>query len=171
MHAAGKAKKQVPTPSPDPLAGLAPPTANLPAGLATLNLTQLAPLLPLLAEVNASVVASWIPVLQAVDPQQLAGWAPVLNQLSNTTVEAIIAALPTINVTTVLQLLPAINALPASTLEGYITVLGKVNRWQLLLVHSVAAAISSAQRMAVPRHKRICCLLCKPLPEVMACCK
>jgi hypothetical protein len=121
-----QAKQQVPTPNPDPLAGLAPPPANLPPGLSTLNLTQLAPLLPLLANINASVVATWVPVLEAVDATALGAWAPVLNLLSNTTVEAVMAALPTINVTKVLQILPAVNALNASMLEGYIKVMGQV---------------------------------------------
>jgi hypothetical protein len=65
-------------------------------------------------------------VLEAVDATALAAWAPVLNLLSNTTIEAVIAAVPSINVSMVLQLVPAINALPAVTLEGYIKVLGQV---------------------------------------------
>ncbi|KAF6266726.1 hypothetical protein COO60DRAFT_1473211 [Scenedesmus sp. NREL 46B-D3] len=127
VQGAQQAKKQVPTPNPDPLAGLAPPPANLPPGLSTLNLTQLAPLLPLLAEINASVVASWVPILEAVEPDSLAAWAPVLNLLSANVVEAVVAALPTINVSMVIELVPAVNALNASTLEGYIKVLGQVN--------------------------------------------
>lgn len=144
VQAAPAAKKQVPTPNPDPLAGLAPPPANLPPGLSTLNLTQLAPLLPLLANINATVVASWVPVLEAVNGSALAAWAPVLNLLSNSTVEAALAALPSINVSMVLELVPAINALNASMLEGYIKVLGQVG-WLLLLAGM--AAPSSLQAL------------------------
>jgi hypothetical protein len=126
VQGAPQAKQQVPTPTPDPLAGLAPLPGNLPPGLSTLNLTQLAPLLPLLANINATVVASWVPVLEAVNGSALEAWAPVLNYLSAATVEAALAALPTINVTKVLELVPAINALNASTLEGYIRVLAEV---------------------------------------------
>jgi hypothetical protein len=133
VQAAPQARQQVPTPNPDPLAGLAPLPGNLPPGLSTLNLTQLAPLLPLLANINATVVASWVPVLEAVNGSQIEAWAPVLNYLSNDTVEAVLAALPTINVTKVLEIVPAVNALNASMLEGYIRVLAQVGRQQFKL--------------------------------------
>jgi hypothetical protein len=153
VQGAPQARQQVPTPNPDPLAGLAPLPGNLPPGLSTLNLTQLAPLLPLLANINATVVASWVPVLEAVNGSQLEAWAPVLNYLSNATVEAVLAALPTINVTKVLEIVPAVNALNASMLEGYIRVLGQVSsqKWNLEWETSICGS-SDAYAAAKPQQ-------------------
>lgn len=111
----------------DPLAGLSPSESELPPGLGTLNLTQIAPLLPLLSQLNATVVASWIPVIEQLDPKALEAWVPVVNGLNASVVEAVAAALPSININTVLDLLPAVNALPAKTLEAYVVILGKID--------------------------------------------
>lgn len=126
---AGPAAKHqnVPAPAVDPLAGLSPPEVNLPPGLETLNLTQLAPLLPLLSAINGSVVQTWIPVFERVDQRALAGMAPILNSLTAQSVEAIVAALPYVNLTTTLALLPAINAIPPKNLVALTKVLGTVD--------------------------------------------
>ncbi|KAF8072902.1 hypothetical protein HT031_000562 [Scenedesmus sp. PABB004] len=124
----------------DPLEGLAPPPAALPPGLETLNLTQLAPMLPLLSNINADIVASWIPVLEQVDASRLGKWGPVLNAINASTVEALMAALPFLDPLSMFDLIPVVNAIPSKTLAQWIVIASKLNA---TMVKGLVPAINS----------------------------
>lgn len=109
------------------LATLQLPEVDLPQNIATLNLTKLAPLLPLLAGLNASVVASWLPVVERSSPEGLALAIPAVNALEASTMEALLAALPYLNWETVVVILPLVNAIPADALASYIKLLQDVS--------------------------------------------
>lgn len=123
------------------LATLQLPESELPPGVATLNLTKLAPLLPLLAGLNATVLASWLPVIERTPPESLALAIPALNALNASTLEGLLAALPLLNWETVIVVLPLVNALPASTLTAYLNLLQDVSQ----------ECVSSPRSQSVPR--------------------
>jgi hypothetical protein len=103
------------------------PESELPPGIPTLNLTRVAPLLPLVGGLNATVVASWVDVLEDTPPESLSLVVPALNNLSASTLEAVLAALPWLEWETVVAILPAVNAIPAEDLTKYIKLLQDVS--------------------------------------------
>lgn len=107
------------------------PESDLPPGIPTLNLTKVAPLLPMVAGLNATVVASWVSVLELAPPESLALAVPALNNLSASTLEAVLAALPWLEWETVVAILPIVNAIPASSLTKYIKLLQDVSELPL----------------------------------------
>lgn len=126
VQAAHQRIQQVPAPSPNPLDGFELPEVELPPVMATINLTQIAPILPLLAGLNATVVSSWVPVIERTPPESLALVVPALNAINASTLEAVLAALPYLNWDTVLAIMPAVNAIPAPTLTAYVNLLSEV---------------------------------------------
>lgn len=113
------------------------PESDLPPGIPTLNLTKVAPLLPLVGGLNASVVASWVSVVELAPPETLALAVPALNNLSASTMEAVLAALPWLEWETVLAILPAVNAIPADSLTKYIKLLQDVSELPPACWHKV----------------------------------
>lgn len=125
--AAAGSQQQVIAGDPASLETLELPETDLPPTLATLNLTKLAPALPLVAGLNASVLVSWVDVIERTPPETLSLLIPALNGLNASTLEAFVAAVPYLNWETVLVVLPLVNALPASTLAAYINLLQDVS--------------------------------------------
>lgn len=119
--------QQVIAGDPSSLATLELPETDLPPGVPTLNLTQLAPIIPLLAGLNATVLTSWVEVVDRTPPDTLALLIPALNGLKASTLEGFIAAVPYLNWETILVVLPLVNALPASTLTSYLKLLQDVS--------------------------------------------
>lgn len=112
---------------PSSLAALELPETDLPPGIPTVNFTQIAPLLPMVAGLNATVLASWIPVVERTPPESLALLVPAFNAIEASTIEALVAGLPYLNMDTLVIVMPLVNALSPSTLAAWIKLLGDVS--------------------------------------------